>query len=84
MGGVFFNAQQKNYESFSTLCRNWYEHLFFADVLSSLNLVAVFCGLFFKANMFNVDCKVMNSFSEKIFNLIRPNLDLKLSFMAWQ
>jgi len=29
-----------------------------------------------------VACKVMNCFSEKIFTLIRPNLDLKLSFMA--
>ena len=32
--------------------------------------------------MFNVACKVMNGFSEKNFTLIRPNLDLKLSFMA--
>ena len=26
----------------------------------------------------------MNSFSEKNFTLIRPNLRLKLSFIAWQ
>ena len=44
----FFRRLTKNYESFSILCRNWYEHLFFADVSSSLNLVAVFCDLFFR------------------------------------
>ena len=32
--------------------------------------------------MFKVTCKVMNSFSEKNFTLIRPNLDLKLNFCA--
>jgi len=32
--------------------------------------------------MFKVTCKVMNGFSEKIFTLIRPNLRLKLSFIA--
>ena len=34
--------------------------------------------------MFKVACKVMNSFGEKFFTLIRPNLGFKLSLIARQ
>ena len=44
---VFSDDLQKNYESFRILCRNGYEHLLFADVSSSLNLVAALSATFF-------------------------------------
>ena len=82
MGGVFFLDDLKKIMNHFVFCVVIDMSICFCRCIILPKLGRSLLRPFFQANMFNVACKDMNSFSEKNFILIRPNLNLKLSLMA--